>query len=152
MSDLTPETIGDGAKDWGHKSLDKVVFPNKPKEVNFMMNPAAMLEGVLEESSRGWSVKEQSFYVVDKELPPSSRALLSVTTDRKGKFRIDFLPTNFDWRIGMRVAKTAIDLETEPFRLEAPGKYQCRLVLNVETDDDGKAQLSLRLEDIRRDE
>jgi hypothetical protein len=36
MSDLTPETIGDGAKDWGHKSLDKVVFPNKPKEVNFM--------------------------------------------------------------------------------------------------------------------
>jgi hypothetical protein len=45
-----------------------------------------------------------------------------VTTDRKGKFRIDSLPTNFDWRTGMRVAKTAIDLETEPFRLEAPGK------------------------------
>ena len=116
------------------------------------MNPAAVLEGVLEESSRGWSVKEQSFCVVDRELPPSSRASLSVTTDRKGKFRIDSLPTNFDWRTGMRVAKTAIDLETEPFRLEAPGKYQCRLVLNVETDDDGKAQQSLRLEDIRRDE
>lgn len=150
MSDQTSETIGDGAKSWGHKSLDSVVFPNKPKEVNFTMKPAAVLEGVFEESSRGWSVREQSLYVVGNELPPSSGVLHSATTDRNGNFRIDSLPTNFDWRIGMRVAKTATDLETEPFRIDEPGEYRCRLVLAVNEHDGKQVSTELHIADLER--
>lgn len=152
MSDLTPETITDGAERWGHKSIDTVVFAKKPKEVNFTMKSAAVLEGVFEESSRGWSVDDQQFYVVGKELPPSSNVLQSVTTNDDGEFRIDRLPTGFEWRLGMRIAHTALEIETDPFHFDQPGIYRCRLVLSSDASTDNEARLKLQLKDVERQE
>lgn len=149
MTDLTPETLGENAKRWGNKSADDVVFADQPKTVNFIMQPAVVLEGEFVESSRNWEVEDQSISITGPELPPSSSVLTSLTTDDDGKFRVENLPINHEWRFTMRVSKTAIDLESKPFRFDKPGRYRCRLVLEANPSSDSTT-LALRVKDLQR--
>lgn len=149
MTDRTPETLGEGAKNWGNKSADDVVFADQPKTVNFVMQPAVTLEGEFVESSRNWEVEDQSISITGPELPPSSSVLKSLKTDRKGKFSYEHLPTDHEWRFTMRIPKTAVDLESKPFRFDKPGHYRCRLVLETSPAGDSTA-LALLVEDLQR--
>lgn len=149
MTDLTPETLGENAKRWGNKSADDVVFADQPKTVNFVMQPAVVLEGEFVESSRNWEVEDQSISITGPDLPPSSSVLTSLKTDDDGKFRVENLPIDHEWRFTMRVTKTAIDLESKPFRFDKPGRYRCRLVLEANPSSDSTT-LALRVKDLQR--
>lgn len=148
MSDLTPETLGDDAKRWGKKSADDVVFADRPKTIDFVMQPAVILEGQFVETSRNRNVRDQQIWITGPELPPSSSVLASLKTDRKGKFAYMNLPTSREWRFSMRVPNTAIVLESKPFSFEQPGRYRCRLVLDADQNSGDAAELTLRVEDI----
>jgi Ankyrin repeats (3 copies)/Ankyrin repeat len=129
---------------WGEQS-ERLFLPGQPRTIDFVMQEAAVVKGEFIETSHDWNVREQSFYIIGEELPPSSSVLRNVETDRHGKFRIDDLPTGRAWRIGMRVPQTGLDVETEPFTIEEPGNYRCRLLF--EATDAGRAvELALRIE------
>ena len=139
----------DAPDELGSRAAERLFLPGRPMTLDFVMQPAAVLEGKFVETSHGWSVREQSFYLTGPDLPPSSSVLASVATDRHGNFHIDAIPTDRSWRIGMRVSNTGIDIETQPLKFDEPGVYRCRLLLET-TNDDGGAKLALRLEDLEQ--
>jgi beta-lactamase regulating signal transducer with metallopeptidase domain len=150
MTDLTPETIDNEHKRWGHKTLETVVFPDQPKDVNFVMKPAAVIEGVLYEQGKGVVVADQAISVVGEQLPPSSSELMNVFTGRDGRFLIADLPTEFEWKFAIRIPNSILQLKTEPIRFNEPGKYRCRLILESSSGEDKGVAIRLRIAKMER--
>lgn len=132
-----------------NRSPDQVFLPGAPKTIDFVMLPAAVLEGEFVETSHNWNVREQSFYLTGEQLPPSSNVLATVDTDDQGRFRVDGVPTGREWRIGMRVPHTGVDIETLPIEFDEPGVYRCKLLLETKSGDGG-VQMSLRVDGLER--
>ena len=146
MSDGDSESFGEGAKRWG-KDVSSVVFPNRPRKLNFQLAPAAVIEGKLEVDGFYWDFSNDSLFITGEKLPPSSSVLTSLKTDLSGNFRLEELPIGFDWRFGMPVV-TGVDVESESFRADKPGRYRCRLILDVNKEEKGNVEMALRLESL----
>jgi hypothetical protein len=135
MSDYNPNTqqaeIADRVKNWESKSIDKVVFPNQPREVNFVLTPAATLRGKLI-AHPGNELEGQSVYLTGDDLPPGCSVLKQFETGDDGKFEIADIPVGRPWRFGMRVGGTWQEVETEPFTLDEPGIHNCELTLRAD--------------------
>jgi hypothetical protein len=147
MSDQKPEVIAAEIKQvgqiWNHTSIEQVVFPYFPREVNFTLARCAVLAGKLI-SDRSRELSETSFHLTGEELPPGSSALGRFTTGPNGEFRIDGIPPGKAWRLGMRVAGTFKDVETEAFILPEAGVHRCVLSLDSQKLDRGAVRLELR--------
>lgn len=145
MSDSAPAVlqaqIDKEGRIWGHKSLDRIVFPNAPREVNFVLTPSATLRGKLT-ADPGNNLEDQSVYLTGDELPPGCSVLKQFETGEDGEFAITNLPVGHPWRFGMRVGGTWQEVETEPFTLERPGDHKCELTLKADKSD---AQVAVKL-------
>ena len=142
MSDQTPKELmnEDGG---GLESIDSVIFPNQPREVNFTLAPAVVIEGEFVGDGTG-EIENQSLTLNGDELPPASSAFASVTTNKDGKFEMDGVPPGKPWWFEMRIHGTRGEVRSEPFTVAEPGVYQCIVSLDMEPQDDGSVILKLR--------
>lgn len=143
MSDQKPDDLMEDG--WGLESTESVVFPHQPREVNFTLGPAVVIEGVLVGDGT-WEIENQSLSLTGDELPPASSVLRSVTTNKDGKFQMDGVPPGKPWRFEMRIKGTGGEVVSEPFTVPEPGVYRCRVSLDTQAGDDGSVVLTLRQE------
>jgi len=128
---------------WDRASVEQVVFPNTPREVNFTLAKSAVITGKLISSDAG-ELKNQYLCLTGEDLPPGHSVLEAVTTGRDGEFRIDGVPPKKPWRFSMRVAGTFEDIETNRFIFADSGEYRCEVRLESKRSGKGAVTLSLR--------
>jgi hypothetical protein len=145
MSDQSPEKLAEELKRdgriWDRTSLDQIVFPDKPREVDFTLVPAASIEGTLRNGSR--ALDEMEIVLTGEQLPPGCSALASVATDDDGNFQIADVQVGVPWRFAMRVAGSWEEIETEDFTIDAAGVYRCELQLDAQRNNDRSVTISL---------
>jgi thiol-disulfide isomerase/thioredoxin/Leucine-rich repeat (LRR) protein len=150
MTDHTPAQLEADLPIWGIEKLDGFIFPRQPKEVNFTLTPAAVLEGTLVHDTH--ELEGESLSLEGDELPPASSVLAQVTTGDDGAFRIDGVPLGKKWRFRMRVGPTWDEIETEPFELNRPGVTRCEVFVLTERTGFGAVAMSLHVRLLDSDE
>ena len=115
-------------------SVERVVFPNLPREVNFKLAKAAAIEGILVDQN-GFALIDQEIILMGNELPPGSSVLCSIQTDRNGKFQFADVPTHRFWRFRLPVGATRDDVSSRPFVLLNAGLQHFDVVLNSQPSD-----------------
>lgn len=90
----------DEAKQWGVEP-GQVCLPDKPREVNFVMLPAARLSGTLI-GEDDQPLKDYSVSLTGDKLPPGSEVIAQVATDENGRFEIRQIPTTAQYQIQVR--------------------------------------------------
>jgi len=83
---------------WGGKTEEHLFLPDKPKQVDFVMLPAASLRGRVFDKD-GKSPEGIRVAITGPELPPSSNVIDSVRTNAKGEFEITGIPTGYKFQI-----------------------------------------------------
>jgi len=109
---------------WG-ANPDQVVLPNQPYRLDFVMVPAARVEGTLVDHL-GRPVSDCDLWLTGDELPPSSSVVAGAKTDGDGRFTIADLPCKAFW-FTLRHARH-LDLTTDPIDFTAGGVYRVKLV------------------------
>lgn len=127
---------------WDRTSLEQIVLPDLPREVNFTLDRAAVIEGKLQSQAND-EIADQQLYLTGQELPPGQSVLAGSVMDRKGTFRFDSVPLKKAWRFEMRVPGTRVDLQSEEFTLTQPGSHACTVTLKTEPSGDGAVKLTL---------
>ncbi len=85
--------------EWGKKNKDAVFLPGEPKEINFVMLPAAKASGTLV-NKHGKALAGYRMSLTGADLPPSSSALASGgKTDENGRFEFRDIPTGYRYQI-----------------------------------------------------
>jgi len=97
-----------------------VVLPGRPYTVDFVMLPAAIVEGQLMDGT-GRPLPNETVWVSGAVLPPSSSVLTSVRIDAAGRFRVE-LPCRAWWFELRQKEKTA------PVEFNSPGEYRVELI------------------------
>lgn len=110
---------------WGDRPI---VLPERPMRVDFVMVPAAAVEGrLMDKEGRplaGWSVSADA-----EELPPSSSVLASAETDAEGRFRFGELPTGEVWFSARGPERRRQAMESGRIRLDAARTFEVEIVL-----------------------
>lgn len=91
MGDKLPEK---GDHSYGDR--DRVVVPNQPRRLDFVMVPAASLEGELVDE-QGEPIADRQVSVQGKQMLPSTSVLAQGKTDKQGRFRFEGVPANYGW-------------------------------------------------------
>ncbi|MBN1515904.1 carboxypeptidase regulatory-like domain-containing protein [Candidatus Sumerlaeota bacterium] len=78
---------------WGAKPED-VILPGRPKRLDFVLAPAASIEGRLTDA-KGRSLSEQGLSIKSEHSWPSTSVLAHTTTDADGKFRFAGIPVGY---------------------------------------------------------
>jgi hypothetical protein len=97
----------------------KVVLPDRPYELNFVMQPAARIVGQLSDELERPMARTKIW--IDGELPPSSSVLAETETDAAGRFRFEDVPTGYFWNFNIA---SAAGMTT---RFESPGELSLYL-------------------------
>lgn len=129
---------------WGDKKTfaDKVILRGKPAKIDFIMLPAATLEGFLtDEDGRGYAKRKLS--LVGPELPPSSSVLSQVTTTEEGKYQFKNVPLNRRWRFQLSLAQARTEIKSDEFRLLDSKIFKHQLRLNPDQKEISGFQLKL---------
>lgn len=105
----------------------RVVLPDQPRMLNFVMMPAAVIKGRLINAD-DQPLADHSIWLTGKKLPLSSSVLTSIKTDADGRFEFDHVPTERNWRYGLRVLDTHDEVETASIQFDQPGEYNVALV------------------------
>ena len=100
---LAAMKLPEGENEWGKKPGD-IFLPDKPKEVDFTMLPAASVRGVILNVS-GHHLDGARVSLTGEDLPPSSSVVAQTRTDKRGRFEISNIPTNFPFQILIEPAK-----------------------------------------------
>lgn len=107
--------------EWGKKTLEDVILPDKPRQVDFVLLPAAHLAGTLiDDQSKplaGYRLSLQG-----NDLPPSSSVVASTKSDEKGKFKMTEIPTGFKYQILVEPPKAE-----PPWNAWASGAFDFRV-------------------------
>jgi beta-lactamase regulating signal transducer with metallopeptidase domain/uncharacterized protein YjbI with pentapeptide repeats len=154
MSDLSPTAqqaeITDSLEDWGGKTIDKMVFPDQPREVNFTLAPAATLRGkLLSESGR--ELEGNNLYLIGEELPFDSNVFAQFKTDDDGEFEVEDVPVGRPWRLSMSVPSTRHEIATQTFTLESAGVHECEVALAAEKRDGDTVAVTLSYQAIENE-
>ncbi|MBL8814469.1 MAG: PQQ-binding-like beta-propeller repeat protein [Planctomyces sp.] len=88
------------AKEWGMNS-DQIVLPGKPREVDFVMIPAAKTSGTLVDD-KDQPLQGYSVMLTGETLPPGASVIAQVKTDENGRFQISEIPTTFPFQFEVR--------------------------------------------------
>jgi|GEM_PF-2698828 len=105
----------DELKYWG-ATPQRVVLAGTPKQVDFVMVPAATVRGRVIDST-GAPVANTSIWLDADGLPPSSSVLASATTDENGRFEYTEVPPGEVW--------LTMPVSTKPFREVESAKIFC---------------------------
>ncbi len=109
---------------WG-ATPQRVVLPGIPKQVDFVMVPAATVRGRVVDDTCA-PVANTSIWLDADELPPSSSVLASATTDENGRFEYTEVPPGQVW-LTMPVSK-------KPHREFDSAKIQCDAAMAYEVE------------------
>ena len=115
----------DVRQDW-KKDFVGLVLPNQPRTLNFVMEPAASIHGLLIDLE-GRPLKDQRLWITGDRLYPSTSALASVTTDEQGRFTVNDVPLT-KFQLMCEDAKGR-DVEI-PFRLSREGPWYMKILHN----------------------
>ncbi len=96
----------EGLKYWDMRE-DQVCLPNKPRELDFVMLPAAKVAGTLVDEKEQ-PLTDYSVALTAKELPPGSSVLAQVITDNKGRFVITEIPTTIAYQFEVRKPRSQL--------------------------------------------
>ncbi len=88
------------AKRWSVEP-NQVFLPDKPREINFVMLPAARFSGTLI-GEDDQPLKDYSVSLTGDQLPPGSEVIEQVVTDENGRFEIKQIPTTAQYQIQVR--------------------------------------------------
>src|ERR1039458_3360187 len=108
---------------------NKLVLPNRPFELNFVLLPAAKITGRLHDE-KGASLANWHVCLAGEQLPPSSNVFGAADTDVNGRFQLTDLPTSGRWwltavRLGEWKERGAWTVfRSEDFSLPMPGVYE----------------------------
>jgi len=118
-----------GEKTGWNVDTNKLVLPNRPFELNFVLLPAAKITGRLHDE-KGASLANWAVCLAGEQLPPSSSAFEETHTDVNGRFQLTDLPTSGSWwlralRLGEWKERGAwTEFRSEDFSLPMPGVYE----------------------------
>ena len=101
---------------------DKVVLPNQPYRVDFVMMPGCTLHGTLLNSA-GRPNADKKITMAGPELFPGTNVLCATKTDKEGRFEIGDIPAKKFW---FEVDK----VRCEPVEFASPGDYTLGLHLS----------------------
>jgi hypothetical protein len=129
IASLLPVTEED-LKHWGMEA-DQVCLPDKPRELNFVMLPAARVSGTLI-GEDGQPLKEYSVSLTAEVLPPGSSVLSQARTDEKGHFAITEIPTSMPYQFEVRKPRAELkppwddSWASPPLTFADPGEHDLR--------------------------
>jgi beta-lactamase regulating signal transducer with metallopeptidase domain len=83
---------------WGDKTEADVFLPGQPKQIDFVMVPAASFRGIVMDAD-GKRLAGVRVALTGPDLPPSSNVIDSVRTDDQGQFEIRDIPTGFKYQV-----------------------------------------------------
>ncbi|MDB5342498.1 MAG: peptidase BlaR1 [Schlesneria sp.] len=92
MARKAPETL-----DWSKRKND-IILPDLPRQVDFILLPAAHLAGTLIDAGDN-PLAGYRISLTGDDLPPSSSVIGSAKSDEKGQFRLTEIPTGFKYQI-----------------------------------------------------
>ena len=116
--------------DYPIKSTRQLVLPHRPVTVDFVLVPAASLDGELLDAE-GKPIAEKHLWIDGKELPPGCSVLRSGKTDGRGRFSFKDIPLGYAWWIRSdRVMRR--DIRTPPLTFSHPMQYKVRLQLGCD--------------------
>jgi len=125
MSDHLP---AQGEKTGWKVDTNKLVLPDRPLELNFVLLPAAKITGRLHDEN-GASLTNWDVRLVGEQLPPSSDVFDETDTDAEGHFQLADLPTTGRWGLTARRLNewkergAWTDFRSEEFSLSKPSVY-----------------------------
>lgn len=124
----------DGEIGWGGKTDEDLFLPGKPIEIDFVMVPAARLQGriVTEDGRRPEGLRVS---LTGKDLPPSSSVVTNTKTDKDGRFELSGIPAGF-----------AFQLLIEPAKAEHPWLAWASPPMIFRSSDDGKTRLDYSID------
>jgi hypothetical protein len=111
---------------WGNPA--GIVHVNQPYQLDFVMLPAATVDGQLVSES-GPPLANQLLYLTGKELPPSCSVLEDVQSDSDGRFRLTCVPTDkvFRFLTPTSAPSQRTDLASSEIRFDKPTTYGIKL-------------------------
>ncbi len=112
------------------KHLAGVVLPDKPYKLDFVMLPAARIEGRLVDR-KGNPIADDKIWLTGDELYPANSVLASIQTDKTGKFTVEDVPCRTFWFTHSYGKRD--EIATEPIKISAPVDYMVRLVYDAST-------------------
>jgi hypothetical protein len=121
-----------------YKGARGTVLPKAPYTLDFVMLPAATVEGRLVDGT-GRPLPARSVSVAGKELPPAQNVLTSVETDPQGYFRLDSVPPHPYWFVFR--GEDGQEVRSEPFQFKQAGAYKLELI----HDRGDKPRLTMKL-------
>ena len=79
------------SKLWGEGAFKKILLPDEPYKVDFVMAKGAAIEAVVKDAN-GDPLKEFKLSLKGEKQYPSTSVMAGVTTDDNGKFKLDSIP------------------------------------------------------------
>lgn len=97
---------GDDLELWS-VTASQVCLPEVPREIDFVMLPAARVSGTLVDEN-DQPLHEYSVSLTGEELPPGSSVLAQVRTDETGRFEISDIPTTVPFQFEVRKPRSEL--------------------------------------------
>jgi hypothetical protein len=125
-----------------HTEPGEVLLPQQPRRIDFVMAPAALIEGLLVDS-RGAPLADHYVGLNGSTLPPLSMHMVDVFTESKGEFQIDSVPPNLVWWFETRVVAggQGRDLKSAALTFAKPGRYRVKLQLPADPQVNGQLKI-----------
>ncbi len=117
---IADERRDEGELEW----YADLVLPLTPYALDFVMTPAAHIEGIVL-TSDGKPMAGMQVWLSGDRLPPSCSVMASAETRANGQFTITEVPCKPFW-FEVR-NESGEEVRTEPFRFDAPGIYKVQL-------------------------
>jgi hypothetical protein len=133
--------------EWGGKTVDELFLPGQPKEINFVMVPAARLRGTIRDA-KGDLLDGVRVSLVGDSLPPSSSVAAQTQTDKGGRFELTDIPPGYAWQLLIEPAKAQSPRLSwvsplMEFQADAAGRTQIRAAQKIDALEYNVEQLSI---------
>lgn len=120
---------------------ERVVLPNQPYRLDFVMAPAADVRGRLVDAD-GKPIADRPLYLDGKELPPSSSVLAATKTDAEGRFLFESVPARDWW---FETTASGKDVKSTSLAFRSGTRHEVELTLQDPANQPGESRLQARL-------
>jgi protocatechuate 3,4-dioxygenase beta subunit len=131
----------------GRNKPEDFLLPNQPHQIDFVMAPAATVQGRFLDAS-GSPIADTYVAIQGDRVPPPyhRHGLAGAKTDRDGRFHIDSVPTDLDWWFETRIIGKSghwEDIKSSPVSFARPEVYNVRLERRADESPDGRLDVKL---------